>query len=113
MLGTEAHAESRGEWQVRKWEPRAWVTPASGSSVRGGSHRVGYVGAWVMGDPARWGAPRVLHRPATQNCASSRHSEPWPSCIRDLPKTSIKFRPVHTQGNGVNGLFCKKFIVQR
>lgn len=30
-----------------------------------------------------------------------------------LPKRSIKFRPVHTQGNGANELFCKKFLVQR
>lgn len=41
--------------QVRKWESRAWGTPASGSSMWGGSKGTGFVGAWARDDPVRWG----------------------------------------------------------
>lgn len=43
----------------------------------------------------------------------SRYVEHWPHCLSDLLKTSVQFRPVHNQGDGVHRLFCKKFLVQR
>lgn len=76
MLGTEAHVESHSEWEVRKWEQRAQVATALVAHCVGREPQ-----GRLRGGLGKGGAPRVLHMPAEWNCASSRHTEPWPSCI--------------------------------
>lgn len=100
VLGAEAHAVSPIVSVREKVETEGMDIPASSPSGRRTAKGWGLERELGRDDPSAVGVgPRVPQRPVEWNLLS-RYTEPWPSCVSDLPKTSIKFRPIDTRAMG-------------